>query len=270
MHVVNGSLCSVEVVAVNLYVMQSRTMQQAPQDYKRLSIVHLSECQRKGLLCLPAIPLGLTNVKAQRHLSGFLDSLLSSVPISECNTCWSWGIRPSADHGLAAKQPYGEAHGRPEGRLEAGCPIWPKSHVVIDWLTGPDVALAVASRNLEAFTPGNVTPTGDERRIVRAAGVESFQCGVQVFRPEPVLGPVAFNIAILSWQRLDFDNRLIGFAVRFQYLNTVVAWKPKPAAQLKLAGREKCHQSSSLGDQPQWPEVAASSIAGFFRPVAAC
>jgi hypothetical protein len=97
MHVVDGSLHSVEVVAVKLCVMQRRTMQQAPQDYKRLSTAHFSECPRRELRCLVAILLGLTNVKAKWDLSKLKPvklprSLISSVPIFECNA-WSWGIR---------------------------------------------------------------------------------------------------------------------------------------------------------------------------------
>lgn len=69
MHVVDGPLYSVEVVAVNLYALQQNLAAWPPQDYKRLSIVHFSECQRNGLLCLPAILLVLTNVKGKRSLS---------------------------------------------------------------------------------------------------------------------------------------------------------------------------------------------------------
>lgn len=80
MHVIDGSLYSVEVVAVNLYVMQQNLAAWPPQDYKRLSIVHFSECQRNGLLCLPAIVLVLTNVKAKGDLSKLKPVKASSIP----------------------------------------------------------------------------------------------------------------------------------------------------------------------------------------------
>lgn len=64
----------------NLYVMQQNLAAWPPQDYKRLSIVHFSECQRNGLLCLPAIVLVLTNVKAKGDLSKLKPVKASSIP----------------------------------------------------------------------------------------------------------------------------------------------------------------------------------------------
>jgi hypothetical protein len=69
-----------------------------------------------------------------------------------------------------------------------------------DWypprgLIWSNVALTVAFP--EVFTPGNVTPTGDEKGLCGRRGVVPMR-RVQVFRQEPVLGPAAFNIDILS------------------------------------------------------------------------